>query len=260
MIDIKETNGLFYIKDNPIEMLNILSEKYQVNQPFPHIVLDDFFPNNFLDKIIDNFPEHKEAYVNHKSSNQYLKKGYRPQELLKNPCTHYLSLLNSTPILHFLEKLTNISGLIPDPYYTGGGLHETLTGGHLDIHVDFSLHKKLNVARRLNMIIFLNKDWKPEYGGNLELWDTEIKGKVVEIEPLYNRCVIFNTDEHSYHGQPQPIDCPSNMTRRSIALYYYTTTDNINYLTDETKWKSKRNKTAYTSKVINRIKSLWMKK
>ena len=260
MIHINETDGLFYIEDIPMEMLTILSEKYQVNKPFPHLVLDNFFPIKFLDKVLENFPKKENAFVNHKSSTQYLKKGYRPHELLNNPCAHYLSVLNSAKMLQFLENLTDISGLIPDPYYTGGGLHETLNGGFLDIHVDFSLNKKLNLARRLNMIIFLNKDWKPEYGGNLELWDSEMKEKVVEIEPLYNRCVIFNTDEFSYHGQPQTVVCPPNISRRSIALYYYTSKESIKYLTEETKWKSKVEKSTLLSKFLKGIKPLLKKK
>lgn len=258
MINIKETKGLFYIKDMPSEMLKILSKNYQTDQPFPHIVLDNFFSNEFLDKIIDCFPEQEQASVSHQSNTQYLKKGYRPQDLTQNPCTHYLSLLNSAPILEFLEQLTGITGLITDPYYAGGGLHETTNGGYLDIHVDFRKHKKLNLERRLNMIIFLNKDWKPEYGGNLELWDTEMKGKVVEIAPLYNRCVIFNTTENSYHGQPKPVNCPSNISRRSIALYYYTNSKNINDLTSETKWKSKLDKQTNLSRIVSELKQkLW---
>jgi Rps23 Pro-64 3,4-dihydroxylase Tpa1-like proline 4-hydroxylase len=125
-------------------------------------------------------------------------------------------------MLQFLEKLTGIEGLIPDPYFTGGGLHETKSGGFLGVHSDFRLNKKLNIERRLNVIIYLNEDWKEEYGGNLELWDVDMKTCLKKVLPIYNRCVIFNTDKDSNHGHPEPLTTPEHITRRSIALYYYT--------------------------------------
>jgi hypothetical protein len=132
------------------------------------------------------------------------------------------AFFNSPSMLQFLEGLTNIQGLIPDPYFTGGGLHEISNGGKLGIHADFQVNEELQLKRRINVLIYLNKDWKPEYGGELELWDTAMRDKVVSIAPLFNRCVIFNTDADSFHGHPDPLTTPANVTRKSIALYYYT--------------------------------------
>ena len=77
------------------------------------------------------------------------------------------------------------------------------------------------------MLIYLNKNWDPDFGGNLELWDREMKSKVDSIAPIFNRCVIFNTDADSYHGHPDPLNTPSQITRKSIALYYYTASKKV---------------------------------
>ena len=109
----------------------------------------------------------------------------------------------------------------------GGGFHETSKGGKLGIHADFRINDKLHLNRRINMIIYLNKDWQDAYGGHLELWDQKMERKVHSIAPVYNRCVIFNTDADSFHGHPDPLTTPSNVTRKSLALYYYTASKRI---------------------------------
>ena len=126
--------------------------------------------------------------------------------------------------MKFLEGLTGIEGLIPDPYFVGGGFHETKNGGHLSIHADFNYHKVLKLERRINVLIYLNKDWQEEFGGQLELWNSNMSEKVKTVSPVFNRAVVFNTTGESFHGQPEPIQHPEGISRRSIALYYYTAT------------------------------------
>jgi hypothetical protein len=75
--------------------------------------------------------------------------------------------------------------------------------------------------------VYLNKNWQTEYGGNLELWSKDMKTCVKSVEPIFNRCVIFNTDEDSFHGHPDPLTTPEDRSRRSLALYYYTASDAI---------------------------------
>jgi hypothetical protein len=125
--------------------------------------------------------------------------------------------------LNFLEKLTGIAGLIADPHLRGGGLHEIRREGALGVHADFNLYPRLNIWRRLNFLLYLNEDWDLSWGGELELWDRTGKQKVKGIAPLFNRAVIFDTSNYSYHGHPHPLMCPSDRSRKSIALYYYTT-------------------------------------
>jgi len=135
---------------------------------------------------------------------------------------HLLSDLNGMVFIDFLETLTGISGLVPDPHYQGGALHQILPGGRLEIHADFNRHKRLHLDRRLNVLIYFNKDWPESYGGNLELWDVNMTRCVKKAAPIFNRCVIFSTTSNSYHGHPEPLTCPDGRTRNSIAMYYYT--------------------------------------
>ena len=130
--------------------------------------------------------------------------------------------LNGSVFLQFLEQLTGIDGLIPDPYFGGGGLHQIERGGYLKVHADFNWHPKLRLDRRLNLLLYLNKDWKEAYGGHLELWSRNMTRCVQRILPIFNRCVIFSTTDTSYHGHPDPLRCPPSITRKSLALYYYT--------------------------------------
>jgi hypothetical protein len=205
-----------------------LSNNYIAAQPFPHIVIDNFLPIELIDEILANFPANT---TNGETLYQRGYKGQNKRQISPNQCPPYLknvfSFLNSAPILQMLENLTHITGLIPDPYFDGGGLHETMTGGYLGVHSDFRINKKLHLERRINAIIYLNKDWKEEYGGNLELWDTKMKSCQSKVLPIYNRCVIFNTDKDSNHGHPEPLTSPDGISRKSIALYYYTASNKI---------------------------------
>ena len=212
----------FFEKDQPYERARALSAQYNSAQPFPHIVIDDFLSVDFIERILDNFPDKANCSVLRTHSNAYLKRGYKPDDLDDNVCRNYLYLFNTSPFLQWLEHLTGIKGLIPDPYFTGGGFHEIDRGGRLGVHTDFNLYSRLNLIRRINVLVYLNKDWRPEYGGNLELWNAEVTACIKSIEPLFNRCVVFNTDKRSFHGHPEPLNCPDTRTRRSIAIYYYS--------------------------------------
>jgi len=205
-----------------------LASSYAVAMPFPHIVIDDFLPAELIERIRLSFPAEETA-----DETTYLRgyKGQNKRQINPNQCDPELrsifSFFNSAPFLLFLENLTGITGLIPDPYFNGGGLHETKTGGYLGVHSDFRINKKLHLERRLNAIIYLNKDWREEYGGNLELWDVAMKHCLEKVSPLYNRCVVFNTDSDSNHGHPEPLTTPEEVSRRSVALYYYTASKHI---------------------------------
>lgn len=191
-------------------------------QPFPHVVIDDFLPEWVLDKVIDEFPdpgvipwkEFKEA-----TSKKLATEG---DAFFGDFTRHLLTQLNSSTFLQFLERLTGVEGLVPDPYFFGGGLHQIEPGGFLKVHADFNWHEQLKLDRRLNVLIYLNRDWQESYGGALELWDRGMNHAVVSILPIFNRFVVFATTDYSYHGHPEPLACPPGRTRRSLALYYYT--------------------------------------
>jgi Rps23 Pro-64 3,4-dihydroxylase Tpa1-like proline 4-hydroxylase len=130
--------------------------------------------------------------------------------------------LNSNPFVGFLEKITAITGLLADPHLQGGGVHNTRPGGYLKVHADFNKHPRYGLDRRLNLLIYLNEDWQPEYGGDLELWSPDMQSCIHSIAPIAGRCVIFRTSSNSYHGHPHPLTCPPDRSRRSVALYYYS--------------------------------------
>ncbi len=204
----------------------LLSKKYQGARPYPHIILDDFLPVETIQKVLRKFPTNRvlDSFSNKRENK---KRTFNPNDLDSDYLKTLFYSLNSKYFLTFLEDLTGIQGLIPDPDFSGGGFHETLDGGHLGIHADFNLHERLHLHRRINVLIYLNDEWLEEYGGNLELWDLDMKNKVKSIAPIMNRCVVFNTDSDSYHGHPDPLSTPNGITRKSIALYYYTSSKAI---------------------------------
>ena len=197
-------------------------ERYLTAAPFPHIAIDDFLRPEILDAVVRDFPTREsDPWIAMVDKDQKKFAANEPSKMAPS-VRQVLYFLNSREIVNFLEKLTGIEGLVPDPHYAGGGCHELRPGGFLKVHADFNWHKQMRLDRRINLLIYLNKDWQPEYGGNLELWDTTMSHKVAEYAPLFNRCVIFNTTDMSFHGNPTPVNCPPDRSRRSLAFYYYT--------------------------------------
>lgn len=222
-LPIKLDTGIYLNLDDARTYGQDLNMPYTTAKPFPHIVIDNFLPETLINGVLAHFP--KES-ISSEISYEKGYKGLHKRQINPNSCDTYManvfSFFNSAAILQFLENLTSIQGLLPDPYFAGGGLHETKRGGLLGVHADFRVNKKLHIERRINAIIYLNKDWKKEYGGNLELWNSEMTQCLKEVEPIFNRCVIFNTDHDSNHGHPEPLNTPDHISRKSMALYYYT--------------------------------------
>jgi Rps23 Pro-64 3,4-dihydroxylase Tpa1-like proline 4-hydroxylase len=205
-----------------------LSDAYAGNTPWPHIVIDDFLDPQLLEKVRQEAAsvrrsEYYEKFVDRKTDHN--KYAYAP-DVVGLETARLVNFLNSGPFVGYLEKLTGIEGLLADPSYFGGGLHKITTGGFLEMHTDFNLLKKYKLERRLNLLLYLNKDWQPSYNGSLELWDRASKTRVKEVPPIFNRCVVFSTTNESMHGHPLPLATPDGVERMSIALYYYTNTWN----------------------------------
>ena len=204
------------------ELADANAQKYRTAKPFPHIVIDDFLPAKELEAVLSHFPDPDQLKWIKFNNPDEKKLAFSSVEKLPAVPREFLLFLNSSPVLQFLERLTGIEGLISDPYYTGGGLHQIEKGGKLEVHADFNKFEKLNLDRRLNLLIYLNKDWKEEYGGHLELWDQSMTACEEKVLPVFNRCVVFSTTSTSYHGHPTPLTCPPDRTRKSIATYYYS--------------------------------------
>ncbi len=203
--------------------------EYNQAQPFPHIVLDNFLPPSILNGVIDDFRNHNDwGWDNSQYSQQHqVKKFFSPWNenggnTLPINTKLILNYLNSPETISMLEKLTGINGLIADPTLLGGGMHKIDSGGKLSIHADSRKHAVTGNYRRINLLVYLNKNWNSEWGGSLQLWNNDMTTMVQDIQPFFNRVVIFNTGGDTYHGHPHALNTPEGVSRISLALYYYT--------------------------------------
>lgn len=222
ILDLKDSGGyLHFDRDQCVAEGEKRAQEYQTAAPFPHIVMEDFLSTDVLRGVLDQFPDRNGRSYFDRAQERF-KYQFDPNTVDSPRVRNLLAELNGEPFLAFLSAMTGIEGLISDPYYSGGGLHETLSGGHLSVHADFNVHKEMKVERRLNLLIYLNDDWPEEYGGQLELWDKKMRAAAKSILPVMGRAVVFSTTLQSFHGQPNPLTCPPDRSRRSIATYYYT--------------------------------------
>jgi len=171
-----ERSDLFFFDS---KYLNALAtqyhEKYIHTEPYPHIVIDDFLPEGVADNILENFPKPDSfEWKEYKAPTEKKLEGGDLQKMTPF-LRHLFSEFNASTFLIFLEKITGIEKLIPDPYLAGGGLHQIVPGGYLKVHADFNYYSRLSVHRRINVLIYLNKDWKEEYGGHLQVWDKTMR-------------------------------------------------------------------------------------
>ena len=226
MIKIEE--GMRLSENDAISYGIEQSVKYKSAPHFGHIIIDNFLPSSIAENILNNFP--LEQLTNdllfEENSFERNKRQISPYDCTTEALNFFL-FFNSKPFIQFLESLTGINGLFGDHSFGGGGFHEINRGGKLGIHADFRIHPKLRAHRRINVLIYLNKEWKSSWNGNLELWSPDMKEMIRSIEPIFNRCVIFNTEEDAYHGHPNELLVPDGVTRKSIALYYYTGSPSI---------------------------------
>lgn len=196
--------------------------QYWRNRPYAHAVIDGVIHKQHLGGLVDCFPPPSDPKW-YRYNNAFEKKlAIDASNGVPEYAERLLLEANSGRFVGFLEALTGVEGLIPDPHYRGGGLHQIETGGKLDIHADFNWNARLKLDRRVNVLLYFNDPWHDAWGGHLELWDREMTGCHAKIAPVLNRMVVFNSDDTTYHGHPEPLNTPSDVTRKSIALYYYT--------------------------------------
>ncbi len=197
-------------------------------KPFPHAVIDNFFNKNVAQQLENEVPDFN-GNAWHKYNNAIEVKKVCNDWNLFPPLTYRaFSILNSQEMLEILANKAKVKPLFSDEGLNGGGWHIHGKGGKLNTHLDYSIHPKLGLQRKLNIIIYLNQNWQEEWGGSLGLWDHdsltrgpgELKKK---ITPKFNRAVIFDTTCNSWHGLPDPLTCPEGEYRKSLATYYLTT-------------------------------------
>lgn len=216
-------------------------ESYRTTKPFPHVAIDDFLPEKVLDRVVEEFPgpgddtwaefsgygwrDGESQEFEEPEDGQYRVLGKLGQTNTGRMGPHTRQLfaeINSSRFVRFLEQLTGIDKLIPDPHLIGAGLHSTGRGGRLRVHADFMWNPKIKLHRRVNALIYLNRDWREEYGGELDLWDRDVTRAEARILPVFNRLAVFTTTSTSWHGQTNPVACPPGQRRDSMIFFFYT--------------------------------------
>ncbi len=213
------------IQRNLEDVLEQELRAYSEAIPYPHAVIDGLFDEDVLNKVLASFEnlERSPGLTNTFKTTEVKFSSVRGDSAQNLACKEFLRYLNSSNFIDFLQKLTGIKEpLIPDPHFIGAGLHLIKKGGFLKVHADFAKHTETLLDRRVNVLIYLNHGWDKSYGGNFEMWDDQVTKCMKSVEPIFNRTVIFNTTDYTYHGHPDPLSCPSDIYRKSIALYYYS--------------------------------------
>ena len=202
----------------------VLKEQWSSKKPFRYLSFENVLFEEKANEVLANYPAvdssawDNTTYINQK--NKFQKNKFDEGSVLDK----VFQELNHAEFLKELSEITGIYDLIPDPKLFGGGLHQSINGAFLDVHVDYNIHPETKHHRMLNVLVYMNKDWKDEYEGHLELWDMDKKERLERIAPKFNRLVIFETNQISYHGHPHPLNTPKGLTRKSLATYYYTET------------------------------------
>lgn len=212
---------------NLTENFNELKRDFHSKKPFKYIVFENFFLPDIAEEIYNSYPSIENGkwdgttYIDQK--NKFQKTKFEEGSLMQN----VFNELNSAEFLNWLQNLTEFEEeILGDSDLFGGGLHQSTNGAFLNVHIDYNIHPKTQYHRRLNVLVYMNKNWKDEYEGHLELWDLSNDNKILlsKCAPTFNRCVIFETNEISFHGHPKPLKTPKEINRKSIATYYYTKT------------------------------------
>jgi hypothetical protein len=208
---------------NPLDV-PACARRFQTAEPFPNICMDNFLKPEFAEQVLRDFPSFEQAKgvgKEFRAVNERGKVQVTDSSTFRGGVRSLNDLLACAEFLQLMSEITGISGLLADASLAGGGLHQTGPRGHLDVHLDFNFITDRQLHRRLNIILFLNPGWKPEWGGCLELWDKKVRHCHHRLAPIFNRCIVFETNEISFHGVTA-VTCPVTESRKSFAAYYYT--------------------------------------
>ena len=207
------------------QVVEKLSREFKQKSPYSYVDMSGILEENVLktcaaeiDSYIGSIPAEKNIYASYRK--------HKLSDLEKMPpkCQEVVSYFNSTEFIARLEQITGIEGLLPDQDLQGGGIHAIGRGGFLKIHTDFNWHSKLQLHRRLNLLVYLNENWQNGWGGAIEMWSPDMRNKLTAVAPQLGNVLLFATSDLSYHGHPDPLQCPDNVWRKSFAMYYYSAT------------------------------------
>lgn len=208
---------------NPIDR-DVLRERVRGSAPVPNFCIDNFLDEAFAERVLASYPTLEEAVKVGKTFmavNERGKTQVTDSSTFAEPVAELNRALATPEFLETMSYIFDMPNLLADEQLAGGGIHQTGPRGHLDVHIDFNFLEDRQLHRRLNILIYLNNGWKPEWGGNIELWNKDVSQCIHSFSPIFNRCVVFETNEISYHGVTA-VKCPEGMSRKSFAAYYYT--------------------------------------
>jgi hypothetical protein len=210
-----------------IDSINKQTQFYGGNVPFDHCVIDNFFKEDVAYALENEFPDYQDKNLFNYNTGLEVKRTSNNWNIFPKMTYNTLSILNSDIFLNLIQSdILKETWLYIDAGLNGGGWHMHKTNGKLNVHLDYSIHEKLNLQRKLNLIIYLNSNWKASWGGNLGLWkgnQDQPQELTTSIQPKFNRAVIFDTTQNSWHGLPDPIKSPEGEFRKSLAVYYLCT-------------------------------------
>jgi hypothetical protein len=218
-------NGIMSFLEDKITLpdsVERLASRFNAARPYRHLVIDNLFPEDLLDRLVTEIPPMTDDHWVHENDDHLQKYGLRSAVELGETGYQLTSFLHSAGFLYFLSELTGIWQLLPDPYLQGSGYHMIPPGGKFDVHSDRNTAYETGLTRRLSMIIYLNKNWKHEYGGQFELWNSDGTRQEAIVEPLFNRTILFEIAEPNFHGVPKTVACPNDRSRNSFLVYYHT--------------------------------------
>jgi len=222
-----------------------LSKDFKQGKPFNHVVIDNFFKEDIALNIFNDMPGYDENTDARYDNLIEKKRTIQNWHKFSKNIYKALSFLIDQRFTYYLRTMSLEPDLVADFGLHGGGIHMHQTGDYLNTHLDYDIHPKLDLKRKLNLIVYLNPNWKEEWGGNISLWShddetNQPKDLVTSIWPKFNRAVIFDTTQNSWHGVVEGINAPEGQYRKSLALYYLIPTDDLD---------NKRQKALFTPRV-----------
>ena len=220
---------------NWINNIELLKLEFLNSEPFENIVIDGFLDEEYANKLNDLFPIKYDNWYKYENPIE-VKYAYDNINKLPIELKNYFYYLSTNEIINKFRELTDINNLEYDEYLHGAGLHCHPRHGRLNIHLDYEKHPYTGKERRLNVILFLSKDWEDEWNGHNELWNNDVTKCIKKTKPVFNRAIIFKTNDISWHGLPEKITCPQNVYRKSLAYYYVSP---LNSNKDEKKYRKK---------------------
>ncbi|MCB9615565.1 MAG: 2OG-Fe(II) oxygenase [Sandaracinus sp.] len=215
----------FFERNTARAVADAAKGRWSTAKPFPHVVIDGLLPEEVVREAARAFPraDHpgfkRRDYAEQAARFGQLQR--RAFEGVAPELRHLLNEVNGMVFLDLLSRVSDVEGLIPDPHFTGAGLHLTLPGGHLALHADFDRDRRRGLARVLSVVLFLVETWDESWGGHLELWDESLTRCEARIAPHPGRLVVFAHGDRCWHGHPTPLACPEGHARQSLAAYYY---------------------------------------